>query len=169
MSFIYIYICFHRTDLSPAAPSTWLKFFISLLSLSAWENSHPTSPGCMIMGRNHARSHLLKCRPHINPTDATNKFWCFPSSSYTSIKGLCTLPWVSKNTISHLCSLPKCRRRSLVWVSRPKPGDVPITSCYTVLWCTCVYIQLTRIINAYQILLMFQTSCQKYNILQKQI
>ena len=96
-------------------------------------------------------------------------FWCFPSSSYASIEGLCTLPWVSKNTMSHLHPLPKRRRRLLVWVSRPKLGDILITSRYTVLWCTCVYMQFTRIINACQILLMFQTSCQKYNILQKQI
>ena len=98
---------FHHTDLSPVAPSAWLEFFISLLSLSVWENSHPASPSCMIMGRNHARSHLLKCKPHISPTDATNKFWCFSSSGCASIEGLCTLPWVSKNTMSHLHPLPK--------------------------------------------------------------
>ena len=105
---------FHRTDLSPVAPSAWLEFFISSLSLSVWKNSHSASPGCMIMGRNHAQSHLLKCRPHISPTDVINKFWCFPSSSCASIKGLCTLPWVSKNTMSHLCLLPKRRRCSLM-------------------------------------------------------
>ena len=121
------------------------------------------------MGRNHAGSHLLKCRPHISLANTKNKFWCFSSSSYASIEGLCTLPWVSKNTMSHLRLLPKRRRRSLMWVSRTEPGDIPITSCYTILWCTCVYMQLTRIINACQILLMFQTSYQKYNVLQKQI
>ena len=160
---------FHHTDLSLVTPSAWLEFFISPLSLNVWENSHLTSLGCMIMGRNHTRSHLLKCKPHISPTDVTNKFWCFPSSSCASIEGLYTLPYVSKNTISHLRPLPKRRRQLLVWVSQPKPGDIPITSRYVVLWCTCVYMQLTRIINACQILLMFQTSCQKYNILQKQI
>ena len=155
---------FHRMNLSPVAPSAWLEFFISPLSLSVWENSYPASPGCIIMGRNHAGSHLLKCRPHISLANTKNKFWCFSSSSYASIKGLCTLPWVSKNTMSHLRLLPKRRRRSLVWVSRTEPGDIPITSCYTILSCTCVYMQLTRIINACQILLMFQTSCQKYNV-----
>ena len=82
---------FHRMDLSPVAPSAWLEFFISPLSLNIWENSHPASPGCMIMGRNHARSLLLKCTPYISPTNATNKFWFFSSSNCASIEGLCTL------------------------------------------------------------------------------